>query len=376
MEEQEATDATRVSPEEAGSAPRTSRRTMIAGMGGALAAILGAELIQAPQARAADHYPMVLGESNEADGKTTLKRDNGDLLDPYALSVENPSGTAIDATGGAIGVSAKGLDGVQAYGTEVGVYARGNRGILAQSAGGSFNAPDAPGVAIHGYADKDTSSIGVKGESTLGTGVLGANASTTHAAVQGENSGTGPGVVGSSEGTGPGVSGTSEAGDGVLGFGGVAIGAGVHGKSGNPNGGGVLGENLGSGYGVRGSSATGDGVKGFSASGDGVVGQSSGAGAGIHALKGLGRDATGPALQVDGTAAFARSGIVSIPAQQGSVTVMGVSLSPASIVLALTQNASGGDVSRCIPNVAQSSFVIRLKKAVHQQTVVGWFVVN
>ncbi len=349
------------------SAPRTSRRSMIAGMGGALATLLGAELLNARPARADDHYPLVLGEANDADEKTTLFRDSGgDPFDQYALIVENPAGSAIDAKGGAFGITGHGLDGVAGFGQQNGVHGIGERGVLGQAAGSTFNVPDAPGVGVHGFADADGASVGVKGESKLGTGVLGTNASATHAAVEGENIGTGPGVVGSSEGTGPGVSGTSEAGDGVLGFGGVAIGAGVHGRSGNPNGGGVHGENLGTGYGVRGSSA----------SGDGVVGQSSGAGAGIHAMKGFGRDATGPALQVDGTAAFARSGIVTIPAQQGSATVMGVSLSPASIVLALTQNASGGDVSRCIPNIAQSSFVVRLKKKVHQPTVVGWFVVN
>jgi hypothetical protein len=154
----------------------------------------------------------------------------------------------------------------------------------------------------------------IEGHSTLGRGLLGTTAST-HGAVEGFNTGTGPGVWGGSSGgasgylggttTGvegqasmgagfgvkgsggmAGVDGTSpvngvqgDGGDyGVYGFSSTGLGVGGNGHSGGVRGtstdySGVKGEST-SGYGVEGHSSSSAGVRGTSTSGYGVVGES------------------------------------------------------------------------------------------------------
>jgi len=99
----------------------------------------------------------------------------------------------------------------------------------------------------------------------------------------------------------------------------------------------------------------------------------SAAGAGVLAENTAG----GNALQVSGTAAFSRSGVVTVAAGQSSATKTGVALTAASLVLAtLQQDRAGIWVRSVVPNVAGSSFTIHVSKPVSAGTSVAWFVVN
>jgi hypothetical protein len=174
-------------------------------------------------------------------------------------------------------------------------------------------------------------------------------------------------------------------GDGVVGYGGAAGGAGVHGVAlsnvGN-NADGVVGEGAGSGNGVAGYGGAngGTGVLGAGAGqspdppGNGIHGLTSDArGAGVIAENTAG----GTALRAIGTAKFSRSGKLTIRAGSSEVTKTGVPLTAASLILAtLQQNVSGVYVQAAVPNVSGSSFSIHLNKAVSASINVAWFIVN
>jgi hypothetical protein len=87
--------------------------------------------------------------------------------------------------------------------------------------------------------------------------------------------------------------------------------------------------------------------------------------------------AGGTALKVSGTAAFSRSGVLTVAAGKSSATVTGVALSAASLVLAtLQQHTTGVYVTAAVPKVSGSSFTVYLSKAPTVSTKVAWFVVN
>jgi hypothetical protein len=157
----------------------------------------------------------------------------------------------------------------------------------------------------------------------------------------------------------------ASSGSGVQGFA-TGAGTGVNGTGGASNGPGVQGTGGG----------TGNGVSGFGGSGggNGVEGQAgSAAGAGVLAFNGFG----GTALQVNGIAAFRRSGLFTVAAGSSSGTVFGVTLSSASLVLAtLQQDRAGVWVRSVVPNTAPGAFTIHLNKAVTASITVAWFVVN
>src|SRR5439155_15022498 len=126
---------------------------------------------------------------------------------------------------------------------------------------------------------------------------------------------------------------------------------------------GVVGTGGGTGNGVEGHASTGWGVFGVSSNGVGVVAENTGA---------------GPALQVAGPSVFSRSGIATFPLGAKSLTVTGIPLTTASLVLAIMQRVIGGIlVQAVVPDPANSQFTIYLTKATSQASViVGWFVVN
>ena len=150
-------------------------------------------------------------------------------------------------------------------------------------------------------------------------------------------------------------------------------GSGVWGTGGSSNGTGVQGFG---GGGINGA-GTGVGVAGFGGKGggNGVEGSAgSAATAGVLAFNGFG----GTALQVNGIAAFRRSGLLTIPAGASSGTVFSLApLSSASLMLAtLQQDRAGVWVRSAVPNIAGGSFTIHLSKAVTASITVAWFVVN
>jgi len=96
-------------------------------------------------------------------------------------------------------------------------------------------------------------------------------------------------------------------------------------------------------------------------------------GAGVVAENAAG----GAALQVQGVAAFARSGLLTVAAGKSSATQTGVALTAASLVLAtVQQNLSGLYVRAAVPNITASSFTVYLSKTASASTQVAWFVVN
>src|SRR5207248_1549435 len=109
-------------------------------------------------------------------------------------------------------------------------------------------------------------------------------------------------------------------------------------------------------------------------SGAGIQGTAFGAGTGVLAKNAFGM---GPALQVDGSAVFSRSGLATVPAGVTKVKVTGVPLTAASLILATAQQASGGiSVTSAVPNVQRGNFVINLSAAPPANLAVAWFVVN
>jgi hypothetical protein len=98
-----------------------------------------------------------------------------------------------------------------------------------------------------------------------------------------------------------------------------------------------------------------------------------GAGVGVTAQHSSG----GTALQVIGTAVFSRSGTLTIKAGASAVTLTGVALTAASLILATLQNnVPGVYVQSAVPDVSKGSFTIHLSKAVPTGTTVAWFIVN
>jgi hypothetical protein len=147
-------------------------------------------------------------------------------------------------------------------------------------------------------------------------------------------------------------------------------------------------QSTGGGFAVIGSSDNGIGVTGTTRGDEefGVyaIDESSGGGYGLVAgsYTGTGVYASGPvALQVEGVAAFSRSGIATVAGTSGktaqSVKVTGVALTAASMILATPQaKVAGVGVEAAVPDAAAGSFTIYLTKAVKVSLPVAWFIVD
>src|SRR5215472_10480867 len=128
--------------------PKRSRRQLLAGGTGALAALLGAEAIARPApANAADGGPVLLGDVNSAAGSTTINCIGGSL-GTVGLSVSSDAGygilvagaassSGLRALGGASGLGARGVEGVGAgSGTGVAGFGGNSGGTGVEGAGG------------------------------------------------------------------------------------------------------------------------------------------------------------------------------------------------------------------------------------------------
>jgi hypothetical protein len=211
------------------------------------------------------------------------------------------------------------------------------------------------GTALEGDAVDGT---GVSGTSVTGIGVSGTTGSTAAgaAAVAGEITSTSPG----------------------------SFSAGVRGKNAGTgaNGVGVLGSHGGDGWGVYGASQGGIGVFGNVTTGTGVEGSGTTGVFGVtSAQHGVGvlaqNNGGGPALKVNGVAAFSRSGVATVPPGKSQVA-HGLPLTSASFVLATIQGNVTGLYVRGVTIAAGSpgSFTIHLSKAVKSKTNVAWLAVN
>jgi hypothetical protein len=292
-----------------------------------VAAVLTAEALARPApAAAANGDPVILGQLNTETSQTTI-------TDPAF----GGGALAVNATGGGGGnaIEASNLSGFGVAGDGLGAGVRG-----VSSTGDGVQGESTSHNGVYGQSGTTFSVVftasGVHGitDSAGGAGVLGENASVSGAGVLGESLGAG----------GVGVSGTAAGGFGI----------GVVGKGGDT---GVQGS--GGGIGVQGiaSGAGGIGVDGrsVSASGAGVLAENT---------------AGGDALVVSGTAAFSRSGVLTVAAGKSSATQTGVALTSASLVLAtLQQDRPGVWVRSAVPKLTASSFTVHLSKAAPARTI-------
>ncbi len=252
-------------------------------------------------------------------------------------------------------------------------------------------------------ATNTTSSVTIidtsgSGATTLALFAAGGNA------IQAQNGGGSPAVSAVNtavSGGSAGLFGGSHSGEGLYGQSGTSRGTspgqtrnGVHGVTDSATDSAVWGEAVSGGYGVSGSTSSsslqgpagvwgnnfgsGPGVLGTSGGGAGVAGVTSAGGTGVHAEN---DSATGGlALRVVGTAAFSRSGLVTITAPHVSATVSAPGgLSSSALVFALLQTAATGVyVSAAVPNHTAGTITIQLNKApaAGHPVKAAWFVVN
>jgi hypothetical protein len=322
----------------ANASARRTRRQLLVGGTGALAAVLTTEAIARPApAEAANGDNVILGHPNFATAKTVIVNST-DSSGEAALQGEGAGRTTA-----VLGLSERGT------------------GVVGNTTSG---------VGVAGFTD-------VAAPSLLGP-----------VAVQGDAvSGTGGAFV-------------SQAGKGLYGQSGASASGllpvrhGVHGITDSATGYGVVGENLaggtavigigggttGGGTGVVGSSNSGRGVEGISGGDAGVHGTNSGSGNGVHgdAFNGTGVLAAGKtALRVQGPAVFSRSGILTVRAGHSSATKTRVPLTSASLVLAtLQQDHDGVWIRSAVPDIAGHSFTVHLSKAAPARTKVAWFIIN
>jgi len=190
------TDEARTTAKGSGGSGRTrrSRRQLLAGGSGALAAVLTAEaLARAAPAGAANGDPVVLGQNNAETSVTTIANSTADSTAlrctatgfGNAIEGSNDSGNAVFA--------------ISNSGTGVAALSSSSTAIVAESGSGT-------GVVGH-----STSGTGVSGQSTEGEGV------------SGESGGSGAAVHGTNTASGTGVFGESSAGTGVLAAGKTAL---------------------------------------------------------------------------------------------------------------------------------------------------------
>jgi hypothetical protein len=295
-----------------------------------------------------DIYTAVIGDTNGPSGIAVVglaKSSNSgssSFAGVYGVNTDY-SGVSFGAGAGVVGDSSTqpGVAGVSASASGVSGVANGSSGITPPS-----------------------TQNGVMGDTNAGYGVLGmsSNSDGIHG-ITNANGGY-SGVTGADESSGNeghGLYGSSVNGSGVYAYG-------VNGVLGITETAGGLGVE-----GVDESSGGASGVYGYSVYGTGVVG---------YSFEGVGVYATGPvALEVDGVAAFSRSGTATVAGtsstSKSSIEVTGVSLSSTSQVLATPQtHVSGVGVAAVVPDVSAGSFTIYLTKAVKVSLRIAWFIVD
>jgi hypothetical protein len=200
-------EATRTGETSRNAAGRRTRRQLLAGGTGALAAVLAAEAIARPTpALAADGDNVVLGQDNAASATTVI-----------ANSADDKTQAALQATGTGetIGISGLSDSGNGVYGQSGATPS----GLLSAGHGvhGITDDPQGYGVVAEHYGN-GTAIIGIGGE--LGSGVTGT--SGVGVGVSGSSGGQ-AGVAGANTGAGPGVYGSAFSGIGVLASGATAL---------------------------------------------------------------------------------------------------------------------------------------------------------
>jgi hypothetical protein len=310
----------------------SSRRSLLAAVLGALAAVVAQAVGRPIPARADNGDPVTAGQETTATGTTTVNTTSGYGL--YGIS----SGTG----------QAAGLVG-HATGDAVGVIGRsGSGGVVSAAAH----------TGVQGYSDVDADSAGVYGSSPLGAGVVADSVSGV--GLQGTTqSSTNPGIRGRSLGDSTGVFGYS----GLIPPPPAQAKTGVYGYAVQD----VLAR------GVTGRSAAGRGVNGLATSGRGVHGQAT------SGIGGYFTTTSGTALQATGPVRFSSSGLATITLGSRNVTIFpGIDLTAGSKILAMLQTDPGGTttVQRVAVDSVADSFTIYLTANAVRNVKVSWFVIS
>ena len=370
-----------------------SRRAVLAGALGGVAAAAASSLIRPSTVGATDHSALIVGESNTATLQTTLNSSAGSGT--TFLAVASGSGTAIQGTG----LTGKGVTGSTTSGVALRGVAAGGYGAYATSTTGIGV------IGIAGSVNPSTSfgSVGVVGFRSNGTGVWASSSTGTalkatsggQGADISSSSGTLPSLVSKATGGTVGVVGLGgnftpaqayPDGVGVLGENPDAAGVGMWGRS--SNGTGILGESD-TGYGMEAYGAVGiyasggsvgvlgdvdnaTGVQGWSGV---VVAPDSGVNVGVWAGAENGRTA----LQTQGVVKMNRSGetTVAVGTSSRKVTVPG-GITAASMGFATIQaNRSGFYIRGVVLGTADSSITIHLNaNATTSAIPVAWVVLG
>jgi hypothetical protein len=360
-----------------------SRRAILLGAAGGIAAAATTSLVAPTSTRAANGDPVLLGQTNAETAPTTIENTgvptvglrgvgNGSPgLDGWSHNVTgplgDPAGTGVRGVGETRGVLGESRLANASLAAGIGVHGAsgsgpGLRGDSTSGPGVRGTSSTADGVeGIHGSGTAE--GAGVRGHSAQGPGVLGTSASTagvrgvgTSAGVLGESGAGGTGVTGVGA-DGVGVAGVTETGRGVSGV--ATAGFGVEGVSDSNIG--VRGAAGARGHGVFGASTDGVGVAGDSAEGTALLGTSTGAG---YALRTVGR------LAID------RSGVATVPAGQSSISIP-YALGPARpLVLATIQNAGVASLQSAVPDLSAQRIRFNLARKVGEPTVIAFAVLD
>lgn len=300
------------------SIPRTRRALLAGGLGG-LAALVAAALGRPLEARAVDGQTVKVGQTHTATSTTALTNaDNGQTV----FLAQTKTGAAIEgiATTSGTGVSGTSVDAWGVYGHSI----------------------HEAGVAGH-----SNEAIGVFGYTETGIGVGATSASATKPASSGHSFGSGTGVQGS---TGPGPRPAASAKTGVYGV--ATLDA--------------------SSYGVRGRSTAGRGVYGHATSGQGVRGYSS-HGTGVYAITDHGY-----AIRSSGRfRADQISGTTTIAAGTSTKdVVVGVDVTSSSFVLLTPRGNLGGRSLWYTLDTTNDRITVKVSSAVGADLKVGWLLMG
>jgi hypothetical protein len=368
----------------------SSRRALLAGSAGALAALVADAIARPRPARAAgDGTHVELGGANSDTTLTSITNTttDGTAFEAYGNRLgtgvygESQAGCGVRGRGdqrqgvwgtsyygsGVLGESVQptgaGVSGSSNFGWGVFAHSAGgkpaiggwskgdNTGMLGHS--GSADPPGGPAkTGVYGIATQDAGARGVTGESTSGRGVNGIATSGT-------------GVHGAANG-GEGVRGTSADSNGVAGESASSIASGV------------IGVNTAGGFGTygRSNSVNGAGVFGEALFGTAVYGYTD-SGVGIHAFA---QASAGTALKAEGRVSFSTSGLATASPGQRSITVApGTDLGNGSRILCtLESNQAGLFIHRTTKSAEANTFRVFLSAAVAsgKSAKVAWFVIG
>ena len=333
-----------------------SRRAVLAGAIGGVAAAAASSLVRPSTVSATDHSPLVVGEANTATLRTTLTNSTAGATTLSAVTAAAGSGTAVLGTSSA----GRGITGS----TQTGIAMRAAAG----ADGVGVWATSATGIALRASSAGQAASISntsstvpsLVSQSTGGTvGVVGLGGSFAPAAYP-----DGVGVLGDNPAaTGVGVCGRSTNGTAILGDADTGYGVEAYGAVGVYGSGGAVG--------IIGDVDHATGVQGWTGL---ATAPDSGVDVGVWAGAENGRTA----LKVQGVVRMNRSGRVSIGATKSSVVVaVPGGLSTTSLGFATLQtNRAGYYIQAVSINTALSQITIYLNKALATATFVAWVVIG